>query len=234
MRVLAVGAHPDDLEIHCGGTLARFAQEGHSVVMCHVASGDKGSSVLPAQQLARVRADEARRATLAVGATHATLGVPDGEISASDPEQRRAMIDLVRVVRPDVAITHSTDDYLADHDETSRLVFDATFAATLPLLETDQPPHGFVAPLYWMETSRGLGFNPSEFVDVSPVIDTKVAMLEAHESQLRWLRDHDGIDIVEQMRTAARFRGYQCGVEYAEGFIPCVRALRATTRRLLP
>jgi hypothetical protein len=59
-------------------------------------------------------------------------------------------------------------------------------------------------------------------------------MLEAHESQLTWLRDHDGIDVVEQMRAATRFRGLQCGVTYAEGFAPCLTWLRGTTRRLLP
>ena len=234
MRVLGVGAHPDDLEIHCGGTLARLAQDGHSVVMCHAASGDKGGSAEPAGELARLRAEESRRAALAAGAEHSTLGLPDGEISSLDPEQRRVMADLVREIRPDLVITHSTGDYLVDHDETSRLVFDATFQATLPLHETGRAPHDVVAPIYFMETSRGLGFNPTEFVDVSGVIDTKVAMLQAHASQLQWLRDHDGIDIVDQMRTAARFRGYQCGVDYAEGFVPCVMSLRATTRRLLP
>jgi len=80
----------------------------------------------------------------------------------------------------------------------------------------------------------GLGFQPTEYVDVSSTIDTKVAMLEAHQSQLTGLRDHDGVDIVEQMRTAARFRGQQCGVDYAEGFAPCLVWLRGTTRRLLP
>jgi N-acetylglucosamine malate deacetylase 1 len=69
---------------------------------------------------------------------------------------------------------------------------------------------------------------------VTSTIETKVAMLEAHESQLTWLRDHDGIDVVEQMRAATRFRGLQCRVQHAEGFAPCLTWLRATTRRLLP
>ena len=68
----------------------------------------------------------------------------------------------------------------------------------------------------------------------SAVIDTKTTMLEAHQSQLTWLRDHDGVDVVEQMRTVSRFRGLQCGVEYAEGFVPCLTWLRPTTSRLLP
>ena len=80
----------------------------------------------------------------------------------------------------------------------------------------------------------GVGFDPVEFVDVSDTIETKVAMLEAHESQLSWLRAHDGIDVVEQMRVVARFRGQQCGVAYAEAFAPCQTWLRGTTRRLLP
>ena len=80
----------------------------------------------------------------------------------------------------------------------------------------------------------GIGFDPIEYVDVSSTIETKVAMLEAHESQLTWLRDHDGVDIVEQMKTTTRFRGQQCGVAYAEGFVPCRVWLRGTTRRLLP
>ena len=101
---------------------------------------------------------------------------------------------------------------MSDHNEISRLVFDCSFHATLPLLETGKPHHGTVTPIYYMDTVMGLGFQPTEYVDVTATIETKVAMLEAHESQLTWLRDHDGVDVVEQMRAATRFRGLQCGV----------------------
>jgi LmbE family N-acetylglucosaminyl deacetylase len=234
VRVLAVGAHPDDLEILCGGTLARYVAEGHEVTMCHATKGDRGSFVHTSEEIARIRDAEARRAAELAGAEHATLGLSDGDVYASDPGQRRLVVDLVRDTRPDLIITHSPGDYMADHNEVSKLVFDASFMATLPLLETGRPHHDTVTPIYYMETVSGLGFSPTEFVDVSGVIETKVAMLEAHESQLTWLRDHDGVDIVEQMRTAARFRGQQCGVEYAEAFAPCLVWLRGTTRRLLP
>ena len=60
MRVLAVGAHPDDLEILCGGTLARFVQEGHEVVMCHATLGDRGSFVHTSEEIAQIRGEEAR------------------------------------------------------------------------------------------------------------------------------------------------------------------------------
>lgn len=234
MRVLAVGAHPDDLEILCGGTLARFVQDGHEVVMCNATLGNRGSFEHTSEEIAEIRLREARRAAELAGATHLTLGFTDGEVDAGDHHQRTAVVDLVREVRPDLIITHSTGDYMSDHDETSRLVFDCSFHATLPLLETGRPHHDIVTPIYFMDTVMGLGFHPTEYVDITSTIETKVAMLEAHESQLTWLRDHDGIDVVEQMRSVTRFRGIQCRVQYAEGFIPCLTWLRATTRRLLP
>ena len=234
MRVLAVGAHPDDLEILCGGTLARYAAEGHEVVMCHATRGDRGSFEHTSEEIARIRGAEARRAAEIAGAEYTTLGLSDGEVLASDPDQRRLVVDLVREARPDVIITHHPGDYMSDHNEISKLVFDTSFLATLPLLETHKPHHPLVTPIYYMETIAGLGFTPTEYVDVTSTIETKVAMLEAHQSQLVWLRDHDDVDIVEQMRTASRFRGHQCGVAYAEGFAPCLTWLRGTTRRLLP
>lgn len=234
MRVLAVGAHPDDLEILCGGTLARFVREGHEVVMCNATRGDRGSFEHTSEEIADIRLAEARRAAAAAGADHVTLGLSDATVSAADPEQVRAVVDLVRETRPDLIITHFPHDYMADHDEVSRLVFNASFHATLPLLETGKPHHDRVTPIYYMDTVMGLGFQPVEYVDVSETFATKVSMLQAHESQLTWLRAHDGIDVVEQMRTMTRFRGQQCGVEYAEGFVPCLTWLRGTTRRLLP
>ena len=234
MKVLAVGAHPDDLEILCGGTLARFAQDGHEVVMCHVSRGDRGSFVHTSEEISRIRSEEAGRAAEICGAEATTLGQSDGDVNAADPEQRRLMIDLVRETQPELIITHHPGDYMGDHNETSKLVFDCSFHATLPLLETTKPNYRNVTPIYYMDTLMGLGFQPTEYVDVSAVIDTKTAMLEAHQSQLTWLRDHDGVDVVEQMRTVSRFRGLQCGVEYAEGFVPCLTWLRPTTSRLLP
>jgi len=234
LRVLGVGAHPDDLEILCGGTLARFIAEGNEVVMCHASRGDRGSFVHTSEELARIRGEEARRAAEICGAEYATLGLSDGEINAADPEQQRLVIDLVRDARPDLIITHYPHDYMGDHNEVSRLVFNCSFHATLPLYETGKPHHSLVTPIHFMETVMGLGFTPSEYVDVTDMIETKVAMLEAHQSQLTWLRDHDGVDIVQQMKTTARFRGQQCGVAYAEGFVSCNTWLRARPYRLLP
>lgn len=234
MRVLAVGAHPDDLEILCAGTLVRYVREGHEVVMCHATLGDRGSFEHTSDEIAAIRRREAQAAAALGGAESVTLGLHDGEVNAADPEQRRLVVDLVREARPDVVITHHPDDYMVDHNQVSELVLEMSFLSSLPLLETRQPAHPVVPPVFFMETVAGLGFAPTEFVDISEVIDVKTAMLGAHESQLTWLREHDGVDIVEQMRTATRFRGHQCGVAHAEGFVACQRWLRARPRRLLP
>ncbi len=234
MRVLAVAAHPDDLEILCGGTIARYVREGHEVVMCHATRGNRGSYVHTSDEIAQIRGEEARRAAEVAGAEYVSLGLSDSEVNAADPDQRRAVIDLVRAARPDVIITHASGDYMSDHNEVSKLVFDCSFHATLPLFETERPHHGLVTPIYFMDTVMGLGFVPTEYVDVTDTIDVKVAMLEAHESQLTWLRDHDGVDIVENMKTATAYRGLQCGVRYAEGFTQCLTWPRGTTTRHLP
>ena len=234
MRILAVGAHPDDLEILCGGTLHRFVQEGHEVVMCNATRGDRGSFVHTSEEIAAIRGEEAHQAAQICGAEHMTLGLHDTEVDAADPEQQRLVVDLVREARPDLIITHYPQDYMGDHNEISKLIFDCSFYATLPLYETGKSPHGAVTPIYYMDTIMGLGFQPTEYVDVTSVMETKTRMLEAHQTQLTWLRDHDGVDVVEQMRTVTRFRGLQCGVDYAEGFVPCLTWLRPRTRRLLP
>jgi LmbE family N-acetylglucosaminyl deacetylase len=234
MRVLAVGAHPDDLEISCGGTLVRYLQRGDEVVMAHAANGDKGSYVHTAEETARIRDAEARRAAEIAGASYVALGLVDGDIIASDREQRRLIVDLVRQARPDLIITHHPDDYHSDHNDLSKLVFDCSFLATLPNLDTGVAHLPAVPPIYYMETFAGLAFNPTEFVDIGATIEVKLAMMSAHDSQVAWIREHHGAEIVDQLRANARFRGQQCGVLYAEGFVPCVKWNRATTTRLLP
>ena len=91
-----------------------------------------------------------------------------------------------------------------------------------------------LVPIYYMDTLAGVGFNPTEYVDITDEIDLKIDMLNCHESQIVWMRDHDGIDFPDMVRTCSRYRGYQCGAEYAEGFTQCLVYLKGTTKRLLP
>lgn len=217
MRVLAVGAHPDDLEILCAGTLAKYVRLGHEVVMCHVSNGDKGHFHIPPQELGQTRDREAEEAARVIGAEVIAMGFHDGEIY-NDKENRLRFIDVVRQARPDVVITHHPEDYFCDHTVTSQLVLDATFLATVPHFKTENPALEKIPPVYFMDTLVGVNFQPTDYVDISETIEIKLLMLTKHQSQLTWLREHDNVDIVNLVTTVARFRGYQCGVQYAEAF----------------
>lgn len=89
-------------------------------------------------------------------------------------------------------------------------------------------------PIYYMEPASGINFVPTEYVDITDVYEIKEAMFVCHESQVKWLMDHDKVDTVEKMRIFARYRGYQCGVTYAEGFRFCYADGRLPTKRFLP
>jgi LmbE family N-acetylglucosaminyl deacetylase len=233
MRVLAVGAHPDDLELLCGRTLARFVRHGHAVAMFHASLGDRGSFVHTSAEIANIRLEEVRTAAGIIDAEHHTLGLSDGEINAADPSQRRLAIDLIRPTRPDLILTHSPNDYMADHNEISRLMSDASHIATLPFLKTKHEAYSVVPAVYYMDTLAGAGFDATEYADISNDLDTKFKELRAHRSQLERPRDHDGVDIVERTRSVSAFRGFQCGVAHAEGFAPRPNLARAKTVRLL-
>lgn len=226
MRVLAASAHPDDLEILCAGSLVRLARAGHEVVMCHATVGNLGSHEETAEDLPRMRVDEARAAARIIGAEHRTLGWRDYEINASDPTHRLEVVELIRQVKPDVVVTHDPNDYQTDHTEMSRLVFDATLYASLPLLKTRSKAHTPVPPVYYMDPVHGLGGTPSFFVDISSEIDRKEQALLQHKSQIVFLEELGSGDIVDAMRTLARLRGYQSGVAFAEGFTVAPHAFR--------
>ncbi len=217
MRILAVGAHPDDLEILCAGTLAKYRARGDSVIMCHASNGDKGHFVIMPDELTQIRAQEACDAAEVIGAECVALHFLDAEMYDT-PDARTRFIELMRVARPDVVITHHPDDYHTDHKMTSMLTLDATFSATVPHIFTE---HEFLPKLpivYFMDTLAGLHFQPEEYVDISEQLAQKKEMLAKHSSQLHWLWEHDRYDALDALETHAKFRGYQCGVKYAEGF----------------
>lgn len=218
MNILAVGAHPDDLEILCAGTLSKYRARGDAVFMCHAANGDKGHFIIPPDELTGIRRKEAQDAAGVIGAEALELGFLDMEVH--DTEQARlTFIDAVRGARPDVVITHYPDDYHTDHKAVSALMLEATFSATVPHVKT---AHDFLPKLpviYFMDTLAGLHFQPVEYVDITEVMPQKLAMMTKHQSQLTWLKEHDNYDALDAIETMAKFRGYQCGVKYAEGFI---------------
>ena len=241
MNVLAIGCHPDDVEIACAGTLAKCVERGDRVIVAHASSGNLGHVVIPPDELRGIRANEAKKAGSLAGIEVLSVGFDDLEIFDSAKEARDKIVDVIRYAQPDFIITHDPNDYMPDHTAVSRLVFDASFTATLPnyndykhVFSDEGCPPAKLVPVYYMDTLAGVNFNPTEYVDIASTIDLKLKMLECHESQLLWMREHDNIDFADMVKTCSKYRGYQCGVDYAEGFRQCQVYLKGTTQRYLP
>ena len=234
MNVLAISCHPDDMEINCAGTLLRCKRRGDSVTVCHVANGNMGHVVIGPEELGPIRIGEARRSGNIAGFKTITCDVGDLLVNSADKAQHDMLVKVIREADPDFIITHAPDDYMGDHVEVSKLVFAASFSATVPHYEPELGPACKVTPIFYMENSGALGPQPTEYVDITEEIDAKLQMLACHESQVKWLMDHDGNDVLETTRQFTRFRGIQCGVKYAEAFRQCLTDHRIVAKRLLP
>ncbi len=234
MRVLAIGCHPDDVEIACAGTLAKCVKRGDKVIVCHVSTGNLGHVIIPPDELTKIRAEEAKKAGSLAGIEVISAGFNDLDIYDNNKQARDKIVDIIKYANPDFIITHNPDDYMPDHTAVARLVFDASFTATLPNYKSKEKNPAKLVPIYYMDTLAGVNFVPTEFVDITEEIDLKLKMLNCHESQIVWMKDHDGIDFPDMVKTCSKSRGYQCGVQYAEGFRFCNVYLKNTTKRLLP
>lgn len=234
MRILAIGAHPDDVEILCSGTLALCAERGDEVFIAIATNGDVGSGEpdAVAEEIAQTRHEEAKASASLIGASLIWMGFHD-EFLEDNRETRERFIDAIREARPDVMLIHSEDDYHPDHRLAGKIARDCRIPVSVPLVRTALPPTE-IPTAFIMDTVLGRNFEPEFFVDVSSVIEKKKAMLRSHESQAAWIAHVFDAEITTNMEIQGRFRGAQAGVEYAESF----RALRdwpaAGDRRLLP
>jgi len=236
MNVLAIGAHPDDIEFLCAGTLALCAKRGDAVSICFLTTGDKGAVDIAPAEMAAIRREEAENSARIIGASLFPLGLGDGEVEVS-MELRGRLAEVVRQAAPDLIITHYPQDYMSDHDWTSRLAVDVSFwagARTSASATAGSRTPVTCPPVVCMDTLGGIGFLPQEYVDITEVMDVKIEMLSQHKSQVRFMKERDGLDVLDYMITAAKYRGYQCGVEYAEGFVPDRRYPSLSAKRLLP
>ncbi len=232
-RVLAVGAHPDDIEIFCAGTLARFVQQGVQVTMVTVTNGEKGSFELSAEEMVEIRKKESIEAAKVIGAKWVGMGYPDGELIRS-PELHVQLIQVIQEANPDLIITLSPNDYHSDHTEVSKAVTNASFFGMCPQFSKEGAVCENVPFVYFMDTTCGVDFVPEEYVDITDTLETKLEMYSKHESQHCYLEDREGVDFSEIIKTTGRFRGLQCGVKFAEAFTPYRAWPRITTERLLP
>ena len=179
--------------------------------------------VIPPDELRVIRANEAKKAGRLAGIEVVCGGFDDLEMFTEDRLSRDKVVDVIRYANPDLIITHAPNDYMPDHTATQKLVFDACFTATLPNYTTITENKNKVnspaklVPVYYMDTLAGVNFNPTLFVDITNTIDLKIKMLSCHESQIVWMKEHDGIDFCDMVKTCSRYRGYQCGADYAIG-----------------
>ena len=238
MNILAIGAHPDDIETSCGGTLAKYAKMGHKVFTATATNGNVGSATLSMEEIAAIRKEEARRAAAHIGAEYICLDYDD-EMFFEDREARLAFINLVRYCKADIILTHNPQDYNPDHELTSKIVNDIAVMIPVAKIQTKSLAYDKIPMIAYFEPVNGLGFVPTEYVDITDTMEIKMAMCREHKSQVSWMSDNyketmADKDFFEDYFTIARYRGIQCGVQYAEGFRMAHNAFRVSPRRILP
>lgn len=237
--VLALQTHPDDIEFTCAGTLLLLKAAGWDVHLATMTAGDLGSAVHSRAAISRIRRREAAASAKRLGAASYTcLGFQDLTITYNE-RAKRIVSGVLRDVRPDLVITHPPRDYMADHEETSRLVREAAFASsvpnwtTLPVPGTKRrgrpaPPLEHVPAVIYTDPIELLDYTGARveapwIVDITSVIEEKTAMLAAHASQREWLRQQHGHDeYLAWMRRVAASRARDVkrrSVRYAEGFV---------------
>ena len=262
LRIIVFGAHPDDCELDAGGTAARWAKLGYKVKFVSVTNGDIGHHEISGGPLARRRTAEVMRCAEILGITTEVLDNHDGELMPT-LENRRTLTRKIREWKADVVIAHRPNDYHPDHRYTGILVQDAAFMVIVPNFCPDVPALRKNPVFLYSEDGfkKPNPFEPDVVVPIDPVLDRKVACVDALESQFYewnpWLfgyLDQVPKDKSERRewtrrreeqrngRTADRFRsklvellGEERGkaVKYAEAFQVCEYGAQPSKEQLL-
>jgi N-acetylglucosamine malate deacetylase 1 len=189
LRVLVIGAHPDDCDIVAGGVAALYVAGGHEVRFVSATNGESGHHKIFGEELARIRREEAAAAGRVLGLRYDVLNNRDGRLQPS-LEARFEIIGLIREYRPDLILTHRPNDYHPDHRYTSQLVCDAAYMVTVPAVVPEVPALRDNPVIAYLSDrfTRPYPFSPTVAVDIEPVIESVVDMLDCHKSQFyEWL-----------------------------------------------
>lgn len=189
LRVLVIGAHPDDADVTAGGVAAKYAAAGHDVRFVSTTNGDAGHHEIGGGELSRRRREEAHAAADVIGIEYQVLENDDGKLQPS-LENRQKIITLVREYDPDLVFTHRPNDYHPDHRYTSQLVQDSAYMVTVPNICTDTPILRDDPVIAYLvdDFQKPYPFDPDVVVSIDDVIDDKIEMLHRHESQFyEWL-----------------------------------------------
>lgn len=197
MNILAIGAHPDDIEIGCGGSLIKYSRAGHNVYLLIMTSGEMGgdADIRKSEQLESAKIIAAKDV---IFKDYPDTNLPLNKILISNIEA------VVKKTKPELIFVNYTHDTHQDH----RTLAKGTISATR-----------YIKNVLFYEVPTTHDFNPSVYVDITDVIEQKVGCLEAHASQVM-KTNIEGLSIVEIAKSSATFRGIQGRVKFAEGFVP--------------
>ena len=189
LRILAVGAHPDDCEECFGGTTTKYMRLGHVVKFVSMTNGNAGHQTMGRAELAAVRLEETRKVAALTGVEYEVLNNNDGGLIA-DLATRDELIAVIRRFRPDLLLTHRANDYHTDHRNTALLVQDTSYLLMVPLVCPDVPclREMPVIMSFFDDFRKPVEFTADVSVDIDDVMDAKVNMLDCHRSQYySWL-----------------------------------------------
>lgn len=189
LRILIIGAHPDDPDYSVGGTAALYARQGHLVKLVSLTNGDAGHHEEGGAPLAWRRRKEAAAAGTALGVEYITLDIHDGALLPT-LENRNIVIALIREFQPDLITVHRPNDYHPDHRYASQLVQDASYMVTVPNV-VSHVPHLRTMPVIvhsWDHFQKPYPFQPDVVVAIDETVEQKVNALHCHTSQMyEWL-----------------------------------------------
>ncbi len=263
VRIIMIGAHPDDCDIGGGGTAALFASMGYKVKFVSVTNGDAGHQIQKGAELAERRYKETQEAARRLGITYDVLDNHDGQLLPT-LEVRLQIIKKIREWNADVVIAPRPNDYHPDHRYTGVLVQDAAYMVAVPnvLPETPALKKNPLFLYFQDRFQRPNPFRPDIAVDISAVFDKKIDGLDAHESQVyewlpwvghyseqvpktkdarkKWLATFRAVPISKEVRSAlTRWYGAEKAgqVSHAEAFEICEYGTQPSdeeVRRLFP
>jgi LmbE family N-acetylglucosaminyl deacetylase len=197
MNILAIGAHPDDIEYGCAGTLVKYADRGHNIYLMVLTSGQEGGEGMMRQQEQEAAAEIMSVQEIFWGGYHDTQLPLNKELIEKIEE-------VLGEVKPDLILVNYGDDTHQDH----RILTQATMSATR-----------YIRNVLFFEVPTTQNFNPQVFVDISDTLERKFKVLEAHASQVMKTNIED-MYIIELAQANATFRGIQGRVKFAEAFAP--------------
>ena len=198
MKVLAIGAHPDDIEVGCSGTLAKYAENGHDIYLLVMTEGHMGGDRMARKREQMKSARILKSRELIWGGCEDTLLSPNMNKMVHDIEA------VLKKISPDFIFAQYDDDTHQDHRALAKAAISAT---------------RYVRNVLFYEGPTTQNFAPTVFVDIKETIHKKFAMLLAHQSQVQ-KTNIEGLSITDIVRSTAVFRGIQGRVQFAEAFVP--------------